>query len=496
MTTARNYLDVKQGGSMSNIHLSPEREYISDLIKSPSIFQPNCLNLVAAGCGAGKSYFVAQHLSSLFPDVEPCDILFVTSRAITVDQQVREYRDNVVKFDPNDLSMIKHWTQSLPSTPDICPQRIRLMTFDKLINLIKYSNKAGHIILEGVRIVVIDECHALISDTFIKDIMSIIVWMSLTMQLSDKLFIGLTATPEILKRSEDRHGFSINLVLDKPLTMYKAHHLWLVRQKDFVDMLRDGTLPGKTIVMGNSRSGMSTMIEQVPNSTLLVSQHSRQYNAGMDVVRNAIVEHGVLPENNDVLFATTTMREGVTLRPESGVRNVVTFLPDEMHVSQFLGRCRFDVENLVVVYDKGTLNHAEDVPYIRDARQDFVRFASHIDNDWFHSISHLLYCGLRDVKRYKWNRGKEDFYDYMDAKWAVDDINMVPPDKYIYKDEQRKEIVEYGKQCGVFGELGKTECFLSVSRFLSRNPRMNMIRKRVTLDGKRPWCDVVVRVEE
>ena len=39
MTTARNYLDVKQGGSMSNIHLSPEREYISDLIKSPSIFQ-------------------------------------------------------------------------------------------------------------------------------------------------------------------------------------------------------------------------------------------------------------------------------------------------------------------------------------------------------------------------------------------------------------------------------------------------------------------------
>ena len=84
---------------------------------------------------------------------------------------------------------------------------------------------------------------------------------------------------------------------------------------------------GKTIVMGNSRSGMSKMIEQVPNSTLLVSQHSRQYNAGMDVVRNAIVEHGVLPENNDVLFATTTMREGVTLRPESGVRNVVTFLP-------------------------------------------------------------------------------------------------------------------------------------------------------------------------
>ena len=89
---------------------------------------------------------MAQHLSSLFPDIEPCDILFVTSRAITVDQQVREYRDNVVKFDPNDLSMIKHWTQSLPSTPDICPQHIRLMTFDKLINLIKYNNKAGHII--------------------------------------------------------------------------------------------------------------------------------------------------------------------------------------------------------------------------------------------------------------------------------------------------------------------------------------------------------------
>ena len=472
------------------------REYISDLITSPDAFRPNCLNLIAAGCGAGKSYFVARHLSSLFPDVAPCDILFVTSRAITVDQQTRLYQDCVLKFDPEDAAVVEHWTRSCPLSEAIRPNRIRLMTFDKLINLIRWQNDAAHAILEGVRIVVIDECHALISDTFIRDIGRAVVWMSMSMRTSDKLFIGLTATPTILRRSVDEHGFPIHLVLEKPLTMYKANRLWLVRAADLVDMLTDGTLPGKTIVMGSSKGEMAKMVERVPNSALLVSQHSKQYTAQMDAVRSAIVEKGVLPENNDVLFATTTMREGVTLRPESGVRNVVTMLPDELHVSQFLGRCRFDVENLVVVYDKGVLNHAGDAPYILGERQSFSRFASYVDEDWFGSIAHLLRCDLRGVKRYKWNKGREDFFDYLDAKWAVDDVRDVPVEKYIYKEEQRKAIVEYGKRCGVFAESGTTECYLSVTKLLRQDARINMVRKRISLDGKRPWCDIVLRNTE
>ena len=74
--------------------------YISDLIQTGDSFSPHCLNLIAAGCGAGKSYFVARHLPKLFPAINPCDMLFVTSRSITVDQQAREYQGSVLKYDP------------------------------------------------------------------------------------------------------------------------------------------------------------------------------------------------------------------------------------------------------------------------------------------------------------------------------------------------------------------------------------------------------------
>ena len=38
---------------------------ISDLVQDADAFEPHCLNLIAAGCGAGKSYFVAKRIASL-----------------------------------------------------------------------------------------------------------------------------------------------------------------------------------------------------------------------------------------------------------------------------------------------------------------------------------------------------------------------------------------------------------------------------------------------
>lgn len=58
------------------------RTYISDLVQTGDSFSPHCLNLIVAECGAGKSYFVARHLPKLFPAINPCDMLFVTSRSI------------------------------------------------------------------------------------------------------------------------------------------------------------------------------------------------------------------------------------------------------------------------------------------------------------------------------------------------------------------------------------------------------------------------------
>ena len=45
---------------------------ISDLVQDADAFKPHCLNLIAAGCGAGKSYFVASEsprFSRMWPRV-------------------------------------------------------------------------------------------------------------------------------------------------------------------------------------------------------------------------------------------------------------------------------------------------------------------------------------------------------------------------------------------------------------------------------------------
>ena len=201
---------------------------ISDLVQDADAFKPHCLNLIAAGCGAGKSYFVAKRIASLFPDVAPCDILFVTSRTLTVDQQVKEYHREVVKYSRDDERLIARWcgVDEVPASAN----KLRLMTFDKLIDLLATHNTPWAPPLAGVRVVVIDECHALVGDEFISNIVSVRVWMKMCMHYSDIKFIGLTATEDILVRYPEYHGFPIHSVLNRPIMMYRANRLWVARQ--------------------------------------------------------------------------------------------------------------------------------------------------------------------------------------------------------------------------------------------------------------------------
>lgn len=316
------------------------RKHISDLIQTGDVFSPHCLNLIAAGCGAGKSYFVARHLPKLFPSVRPCDILFVTSRSITVDQQAREYFQEVIRYHRDDTDIIDRWCGS-EETP-VEPNKLRLMTFDKLIDLLATHNLPWVPPLAGVRVVVIDECHALVGDEFITNIVSVRVWMKMSMQFTDTKFIGLTATDEILVRYPEYHGFPIHSVLKQPIVMYRANHLWVARKSDLVKMLTDGTLPGKTLVLCDDKSELAEFVQTTPNSAGLMSKHAAGYRAAMEVIRECIIKKQTLPDacevrmdkaveerRLDILFSTTTMREGVTLIEESGIRNVVTLIPQD-----------------------------------------------------------------------------------------------------------------------------------------------------------------------
>lgn len=478
---------------------------ISDLVQDADDFKPHCLNLIAAGCGAGKSYFVAKRITSLFPDVAPCDILFVTSRTLTVDQQVKEYHREVIKYSRDDERLIARWcgVDEVPASAN----KLRLMTFDKLIDLLATHNTPWAPPLAGVRVVVIDECHALVGDEFISNIVSVRVWMKMCMHYSDIKFIGLTATEDILVRYPEYHGFPIHSVLNRPIMMYRANRLWVARKSNLVKMLTDGTLPGKTLVLCDDKAELAEFVQATPNSAGLVSRHAAGYRLTMEPIRDYIVEKQMLPSTCvarsggaleerrlDVLFCTTTMREGVTLIKESGIRNVVTLIPDALHVTQFLGRCRFDVENLVVAYSRESCNRTGVHPYFQEERakfQDFVFFKS---NEWFNSVAHLVRGGLSEVKRYNWSLGEEDFWQYLSATWAVKSVNQVPQDRYITSRDARNEILGYAAKCGVLEHLNGKRGYAALRSYINENSEFRVHETRRRVNGKVSRCDVVTAV--
>ena len=75
-----------------------------------------------------------------------------------------------------------------------------------------------------------------------------------------------------------------------------------------------------------------------------IRQHIIKYESFPD---NFIDDDGVEKELN-VLIVTSTLREGVNLRKNSGVRNIVSCFSDELHIIQFVGRCRYSIDNLIV----------------------------------------------------------------------------------------------------------------------------------------------------
>lgn len=422
--------------------------YISDLITGHESFRPHAFNLITAGCGAGKSYFVAHHLPILFSDVEPRDIIFVTSRAITVDQQAHEYGSAVVKFDPEDAAVIGYWNADPAAV--VLNNKMRLMTYDKLVTILTEHNRPEATALASARIIVLDECHALVSDTFIRGIESVRVWLKWALAATDKICIGLTATPGILYASQQQHGLPLNSVLDVPLVPHKAKNLRLIDKSHLLELLQPNALPGKTLVLHNNRSEMSEWVHEVPGSALLVSASSNYSTKKMETIRRHIVLHSDLPKSLRVLFATTTLREGVTIAPGSDVRNIVTVLPDEMHVTQFLGRCRYDVENLIVVYAQEITNYPEHSDYISEQRQSFVDYYYGQKSDWFKSIADLVQCREEDVQIGRADTPADLFAREVRKRWLVlTPAGLGDYSKYIYTKEARAELVKCAKKYGV-----------------------------------------------
>ena len=459
--------------------------------------------MIVSSCGTGKTHFCSTTLLENFPDISPCEVIFVTSRSITVEQQVNAF-DITEKYDVEDRKTVDAWNGEREIW-DIIEKGIQVMTYDKLIHIILSSNSYGLTDLQNVKMIIFDECHSLFTDTFIQNMEILKYWIHVNIPRADKIFLGLTATPEIIYYYANRWGVVINELCD-PMYKYTVNQLWCSDTKSLPSLL-DTQVDGKTVIMCNSTNMCFKLQAQIPNSKVLVSKRNDSYVAyDMDKLRGYIIAHGTLPDNVDVLITTSTLREGFGFVKDSNIKNVVTFLSDSTHIIQFVGRCRFDIQNLIVVDTKIKKCGIE---FVDEQREAFKGFLADADNtEWFESvekiINHPIENTIRffseggwELKGYKIPSRKERpyldkyvseasinmFKKYIYENWFYENTDDIE-DYYIYADAQKEKIVNKAKELNLIGEETKDITFHKVINII-KDLGFKVKNGRKIIDGQR-----------
>jgi hypothetical protein len=437
-------------------------KYISDYIDILKIDNQK-FNIVASHCGTGKTYWVTNDIQKHFPNVGYNEMLFVTSRSLIVEQQSKSI--NITKFNPFYKNTVKKWNGEIDDISQIDNKHIHIMTYDKIIEIIKSQNAEGFETLSKIKIIFFDECHTLFSDMFIRDMESLKVWIRDTLYTGTKTIIGLTATPNILHFYQREWGVATNRLNSNIITNYKAKKLYCTTFNTLHFLLANKNMHGKTIVMCYSIEDCYKLKSKIPNSCVLVSKsNTKKYMPEMEELRNYIIENESLPDtyievfkrdgkkkpieyerrNLQVLITTSTLREGVNLNECSGVRNVAIAFTDELHISQWVGRCRYNIDNLIIAESFIRTDNYNKNSYLSKSRQEYRDFIKDINHTkWFNSIKHLVQHDITEVVKFVLSNKEELFTTYINQRWLVPDgTSGRNLDKYkIYKMEDKDEII-------------------------------------------------------
>jgi hypothetical protein len=469
------------------------KKYVSDIIDLSDADYYK-FNLIASGCGTGKSYFVTRNLFEQMSDIKPEEVIFVTSRALTVDQQSRI--EGVVKFNPQDTNLINFWNNDDRIDEAAISSGIRIMTYDKIINILSDKNTVEKETLSGVKAIVFDECHALFSDLFIKDMLTLQVWIRDILYEGKKLIIGMTATPGILEYNSKRWGVSIKRLNKEILTSYKASRMICTNFDTIPYLVATNRLPGKTLILCVSVKDCYVLHQQIPNSTVLVSKNNKEFTHEMKMIRDYISKYEKLPDKYfvpsyeeverrkagrhakqddgtwhdlNVLITTTMAREGYNLSEDSGIKNIVSCFGDDLHLTQICGRARYNLENIVVAHTRIPYDNLGQSPYLTEQRKLFSEYMGNKQNTkWFSSVSHLVNHDVYGIKRFTLGTDESKFVQYINTKWLVPpDTPREESDKYkIWREEDKSEIVQMCIKCKMLAVPDRLVTFSRVIKLL------------------------------
>lgn len=452
------------------------------------------------------------------PDVLPQEVVFVTSRSITKEQQ--SGNGVIDKYKGGDRKILKFWNKEDESLDNVVEDGIKLMCYNDLINIIVEGNRVGYETLSGLKVIVFDECHTIFADkAFITNMGAVSVWLREASYKHNILLIGLTATPEVMYYEQDKWGIEINQVNAGVIPGYKAKEMICTTFESIPGLVCGGRLRGKTMIMCRSVEDCRELERQIPNSTVLISPHRDGFTDEMRTIRDFIIKNETLPAKFkkarnkpprggevrydyyplNVLITTSTAREGFNLREESGVRNIVSCFTDSMNVTQFAGRARYNLDTVIVAHTYRRSDNYDPSQFMRDQHRSFHNFLLNKSMvDWYAGVSEIVEGTAMNVKRYILSQSEMNFVSYINSKWLVppglteDELNPYR----IWREKDKDEIVRRFVENRVWCVPAKIVTFSKVISILQSCLGYEVETDRKTIDGSQKMYKLVVSFEE
>lgn len=513
-TRRKWFYDFKGDGYLEEEQIK-KLPHVSDLIDIED-FHVGEFNLISSGCGTGKTFFVGNTFPEKMKSISRHEMLLITSRSLTVEQQIKV--DGISKFNKHDDKLVRNWNGEEDDLDYIIDGGIRAMTYDKIIRVITERNAVGFETLSSVKLIVFDECHSIFSDRFITDMGALRVWIRGAIYDSKKIIVGLTATPDIVFYNQKSWGVKINKVNRDVIPGYVAKKMICTDFDSIPAVVCGSMLTGKTMVMCKTVTDCYSLSSQIPNSFVLISASNKEKTNEMLKVRKFIVDNESLPDTFEVergknesgemeydefplnvLITTSTAREGFNLREKSGVRNIVSCYSDSMSVTQFCGRARYDIDVLVVAHTPRKSDNWSTDDFMRTQESMFNDFLhSHEMGKWYQGVGHLVNGTAADVTRYVLGIGEANFIRYINRKWLVPDgVVGKNRDRYkIWRNEDMTEIVDKAIKCNVMAMPPSAVKFLTVINMLEKCLGYVVDDGRQRFDGARHVYKLIVEFDK
>lgn len=343
--------------------------------------------IVNGGMGLGKTY-------SAFHDVKPIldtrykkehRVLILLSRKPAVEQANNKY----FAFIDDD--------SSFKSSPD----RITVMTYHKFMWMLEQ----GEIRKDQFNVIIADECQSLVKDSFARQMGSFLIWAN---EIYEGIVIWMSANGQFVRWSFeaigyknnfkmvfDKEGEGLNMRFDTDKIDFYSHsnidyaiipRLQLASPKNRVLVYLSSAAKCYMYYRKAKKKGyraafwVSEYCDTELKATEDMDEETAKYLDDNNLVAITLAEAFTLcesereknnimslkeallkgenyPEDIDIIFTTSALRESINISEASNVSTVITDAFDEVEVLQQRGRIRGDIDTLIIAPQRqGTSN--------------------------------------------------------------------------------------------------------------------------------------------